>query len=115
MNITIPTNTVSSSFLCFAFSSAFIKGSVLENCLNCYLPLNFLTALYPKNSNVMHTIWIRGTPLLCGFVKTYFHATHLWNGVSATAIPGRYNMDTLKSTSISTLKTDNLPVALLTL
>ena len=41
-----------------AFSTAFIMGSVLKNCLTCYLPPNFLATLVRYKLKIIHTIWI---------------------------------------------------------
>ena len=56
------------------FSTAFVIGSILGNCLTCYSPLNSLTAQHVTNFNTIHTICICGTPLLCSFVGTSFQA-----------------------------------------
>ena len=55
-----------------AFSTVFIMGSVLKNCLTCFLPPHCLTAQY-DTSLIIHTTRIRITPP-CGFVGTSFHA-----------------------------------------
>ena len=74
---------VETSIRC-AFSTLFSMTIVLRYCLTCYLPPMFLTAQYVTNSNTIHNNWIRGTPLLCGFVGTFSrHGTLEWSTCSS--------------------------------
>ena len=105
-----------------AFSIAFIMGSVLENCLTCFLPPNFLTAQYVTNSSIINTTWIRSIlqtivecyVSMCGFVETSFHAPR--NCVYArvylpgTVFPCWYNFGTLKKSVYLDLKGWQAPV-----
>ena len=95
-----------------AFSTTFIMGSVLKNCLTCYLPPNCLIAQYVTSLNIIHTTWIRGTPLLCGFIGTSFHAPRC-SGMAYPRQCFRVDMTWVpsKRASISTLKASNAPVA----
>ena len=85
-----------------AFSNAFIMCSLLKNCLTFYLPPNFLTAQYVTSLYTIHTTWIRGTLLLCGFVGN--KQKQMWNGLPAALCPGPYDMGSFIKRVISTWK-----------
>ena len=69
-----------------AFPTAFITGSVLENCLTCYQPPNFLTSdnflsvlhklkYHPQNLDTWHSTTVR-------FRRNFLpRATQLCNGI----------------------------------
>ena len=79
---------------------------------NLFTVINFLCTHITRKSSVktlIHTIWIRGTPLLCGFLGASFHAPRNCSFPQAIAYLRQYfQVDTTwvlsKNASISTSK-----------
>ena len=78
----------------------------------CAYAITFRKSPLCRSSSTIHTIWMRGTPLLCGFLGTSFHASRNRGmaylrqcfQVDTTWVPSK------SLPSISTLKTGNVPV-----
>ena len=68
------------------------------------------------NYNIIHTTWIRGNPLLCGFVGTSFHAPrNCGMAYPRQCFPVDMTWVPSNSASMSTLNSGNAPVAPLVL